>query len=177
MKARLISALIVGAGVFLGAAQAQQTPAPESRPAADYAALLAQAAQGGSAEVETGRLAVERAGSDEVKRFGKRMVDDHGKVNQELAELLTKKGIAVPKDPDPDHRALIADLAKRSGADFDRNYLREQVLDHEAAVTLFIRLAKEGSDEDLQKFASKMLSTLRQHLDMAKELALKHPGI
>src|SRR5690606_5900401 len=38
--------------------------------------FMTEAAQGGMAEVELGRIAAERASNEEVKRFGQRMVDD-----------------------------------------------------------------------------------------------------
>ena len=49
------------------------------------------AAEGGMAEVELGRLAVEKASNDDVKKFGQRMVDDHSKANEELKEIAAKK--------------------------------------------------------------------------------------
>src|SRR5581483_8855131 len=41
--------------------------------------FVRKAAQGGIAEVELGKLATQKASSDEVKKFGQRMVDDHSK--------------------------------------------------------------------------------------------------
>ena len=46
--------------------------------------FVVKAARGGMAEVELGKLAVEKAASDEVKKFGQRMVDDHSKASDEL---------------------------------------------------------------------------------------------
>ncbi|HEX8091126.1 MAG TPA: DUF4142 domain-containing protein, partial [Blastocatellia bacterium] len=46
--------------------------------------FVMETAHNGMAEVRLGRMASERASSDEVKRFGQRMVDDHTKANQEL---------------------------------------------------------------------------------------------
>ena len=40
------------------------------------------AAHGNMAEVELGKLAVERGTNDAVKQFGQRMVDDHGKASE-----------------------------------------------------------------------------------------------
>ena len=62
-------------------------------------------AKGGMAEVALGELAVTRAKNEDVKKFGRRMVEDHGKANQELAQLAKNKGVEVPKDLDRTHQS------------------------------------------------------------------------
>src|SRR5262245_58188613 len=46
----------------------------------------------GLAEVNLGRIGVQRAVNPEVRKFAQRMVDDHTKANQELITLANKKG-------------------------------------------------------------------------------------
>src|SRR6266545_5185813 len=55
-----------------------------------------EAAAGGLMEVTLGELATKNAASQAVKDFGQRMVDDHGKANQQLKELAAQKGISLP---------------------------------------------------------------------------------
>ena len=45
----------------------------------------------GMAEVELGKLATEKASNEQVKKFGQRMADDHGKAGDELKALAEKK--------------------------------------------------------------------------------------
>jgi putative membrane protein len=47
--------------------------------------FAALAAQGGMAEVELGKLAQQKSRNDAVTAFAKRMVDDHGNSNAQLA--------------------------------------------------------------------------------------------
>jgi|SRR5215813_11482355 len=65
-----------------------------------------KAAEGGLAEVELGKLATEKASSDDVKKFGQRMVDDHSKANDQLKLLASQKGINLPSDLNPKDKAL-----------------------------------------------------------------------
>src|SRR5580765_4609163 len=58
--------------------------------------FMIKAARGGMAEVELGKLAIDKAASDEVKKFGKRMVDDHSKAGDELKTLAQNKHITLP---------------------------------------------------------------------------------
>ena len=55
-------------------------------------AFVQKATMGGIAEVEMGKLAQQKAASDQVKQFGSRMVADHSKANDELRDLAAKKG-------------------------------------------------------------------------------------
>jgi putative membrane protein len=82
------------------------------------------------AEVQLGKLAAEKALSQEVKQFGQRMVDDHGKANDRLKQLATTKGVNLPTELDRSTQREMDKLAKLSGADFDREYMKHMVSDH-----------------------------------------------
>jgi len=92
--------------------------------------FMERAAQGGMAEVQLGKLAAEKALSPEVKQFGQRMVDDHGKANDRLKQLATTKGVNLPTELDRSTQREMDKLAKLSGADFDREYMKHMVSDH-----------------------------------------------
>src|SRR5512132_3382587 len=59
-------------------------------------AFVKEAAMGGLMEVELGRLATEKASNAEVKQFAQRMVDDHGKANEQLSAVAQQKNVQVP---------------------------------------------------------------------------------
>jgi putative membrane protein len=132
--------------------------------------FIMEAAMGGMAEVELGRLAAERGSSDGVKQFGQRMVDDHSRANSELMQLTTARGVNVPASLDTKHQALMTRMSQLSGAAFDRAYAKEMVKDHQKDVSLFQKQATRGADGDLRAFAAKTLPTLQEHLRMAREL-------
>jgi putative membrane protein len=132
--------------------------------------FVTEAAMGGMAEVELGRLAAERGASDAVKQFGQRMVDDHSSANTELMQLATAKGITLATTLDAKHQAMVKKMSGLSGAAFDRAYAKEMVKDHNKAVALFQSAAQRGADTDLKAFAQKTLPTLQEHLRMARAL-------
>lgn len=134
------------------------------------AKFLKDAASGGQMEVELGRLATQNGSSDAVKKFGQRMVDDHSKANDELKQVASTKGFAVPEKLEPKHQKAVDKLSKVKGAEFDREYARLMVSDHEADVKEFKKEAQSGQDADLKAFAQKNLPTLETHLDHAKKL-------
>ncbi|HZS08785.1 MAG TPA: DUF4142 domain-containing protein [Blastocatellia bacterium] len=135
--------------------------------------FVMKAATGGMAEVSLGQVAAGKATNDEVKQFGQRMVDDHGKANQELTALASQKGITLPADTDAKHKATQDRLSKLSGADFDRQYVREMLKDHEKDVAMFEKEARTAHDPDLKAWVEKTLPTLRDHLKMVRDLSGK----
>lgn len=133
--------------------------------------FVRDAAEGGMAEVELGKLAVQKASSQDVKNFGQRMVDDHSKANDQLKQIAENKGITVPAKLDAKDRALKARLSKLSGDSFDRAYMENMVKDHKKDVADFQRESESGSDPDVKQFASQTLPTLQQHLQQAESIA------
>jgi putative membrane protein len=132
--------------------------------------FLMDAAMGGMLEVELGRMATTQGASDAVKQFGQRMVDDHGKANQELMSLAQSKGITLPTEIDEKHKKDMTKLSSLSGAEFDREYGKMMVSDHRKDVSEFEKQSTRGTDADLKAFATKTLPTLKEHLKMAESL-------
>jgi putative membrane protein len=75
-----------------------------------------------------------------------------------------------------DHRKMMDKMAKLSGPEFDREYMRHQVADHDKAVALFEKQAKNGKDSELKAFAERTLPTLKEHQQLARELNSKVGG-
>jgi putative membrane protein len=131
------------------------------------------ASAAGMAEVNFGKLAAKQASSAEVRKFGQQMVDDHTKANKELNDLAFNKKWNLAANMDRDHQAEFDRLSKIEGADFDREYLRWQVKDHESVLSLFEDEAKNGDDPQLKEWCNKTLPTLREHLKEVRTLADK----
>ncbi len=132
--------------------------------------FVRDAAQGGMAEVELGRLAAEKATSDDVKKFGQRMVDDHSKANDELKQIATSQGIDLPQDMSSKDKALKARLSKLSGASFDKAYMESMVKDHKTDVADFTKESGSGKNDAIKQFATSTLPTLKDHLQEAQRI-------
>ena len=136
---------------------------------ADYK-FVAEAAQGGMAEVQLGRIAQERATDPAVKEFADKMVKDHSQADQQLSQLASQKGATLPTDIPASEKRETDRLLKLSGAEFDRAYMNHMVRDHKKDVKEFERESKDAADSDVQSWAVKTLPTLQDHLKMAQDV-------
>jgi putative membrane protein len=125
-----------------------------------------KAAQGGMAEVKLGELAAKQGASERVKQFGQRMVDDHGKANDDLKQIASNKSLTLPTDLDAKSKALYARLEKLHGAAFDNAYLKAMRQDHAKDIADFKKEAANGRDADIKGFASRTLPVIEEHYKM-----------
>jgi putative membrane protein len=157
----------------LNRAPGQEGKTDDKKEAPTGQTFVTQASAAGLAEVNLSRLAAERATRPEVKKFARQLLDEHTKANAELNKLADSKRLTPAPRMDAKHQAAFGQLAKLTGADFDQEYLSAMVKDHEEAIDLFERMSKDGTDKDLQALATKLLPTLKEHLEMARKLADK----
>lgn len=130
----------------------------------------------GVAEVEAGKLALEKGTAADVKTFADMMVKDHTAANQKLKALADKKNIDVSDDAELLDKAKAMILELRSAKSFDQAYANNQVKAHEATIEIFEDEIKNGEDAELKAFATETLPKLKAHLVEAKKLAAAHSG-
>jgi putative membrane protein len=135
--------------------------------------FVKEAAMGGMAEVDLGRLAVDKGSSADVKAFGTKMVSDHGAANEELKSLASSKSIMLTSTLDSKHQATHDRLAKLSGSAFDRAYVSDMLKDHQTDVSEFRREASGAKDPEIKAWAAKTLPTLEEHLKRIGDLDKK----
>jgi putative membrane protein len=132
--------------------------------------FVTEAAVGGMAEVELGRLAANKAQNPEVKKFAQQMIADHTKSNNELKTLAGGKNMTLPTELDAKHKSTMTELQGLSGAAFDKAYIAGQLADHERTVKLFQGQSQSGTDAEIKAFAAKNLPALQMHLEMVRNL-------
>ncbi len=135
------------------------------------ATFVEKAAQGGMTEVQASKLALQKSKNEDVKSFANHMVNDHTQASNDLKSVAGKSSLSVPADLDAYHKAAIAKLSSKSGAEFDRAYAEQMTKDHDKTVALFKNASDaSGVNADLQAFAKKTLPTLEKHDQLAMQL-------
>lgn len=138
--------------------------------AEDDAEFATKGAVGGMAEVEFGKIALNKSTNAKIKEFANMMVNDHGKANSELKALATTKNITLPSALDEEHMKIMNDLTALTGRDFDKKYVDVMVDGHKKTLDLMEKEAKDGKDADLKAFASKTAPVVKAHLEMINKI-------
>jgi putative membrane protein len=133
--------------------------------------FIEDAARDNMAEIQLAKLAEQKAQSDEVKQFAKKMAEDHQKASEELKTIASQKGVTVPTEVAGDHKSLHQRLDKMSGAEFDKAFMKDMVKQHKKDVEKFEKASDSAKDDDVKQFASKTLPTLKAHHEHAQQLA------
>ncbi|RYY88521.1 MAG: DUF4142 domain-containing protein [Comamonadaceae bacterium] len=133
--------------------------------------FIEEAAGSGMFEVQVSQLASSKATDPAVKSFASMLVDHHTAANNELVKIANAKGVELPAAPKRGLRKDIEKLGKKSGAEFDRDFVREVGLKaHEKDIKLFEKASKDVKDAELKAFVDKTLPVLRDHLAQAQKL-------
>jgi putative membrane protein len=148
---------------------ATQKPATQSSShAAGDTSFAIKAAQANFAEVELGKLAQQKAMSEDVKKFAQMMIDDHTKALDDLKSAAGTKNVTWPTTLDAEHKKLSDKLSKLNGNAFDREYMQAMVDGHKKVAADLRKESQSGSDSDLKTWASKTLPTVEAHLKQAE---------
>ena len=152
---------------LLAAGGAQAQMANNTNPDLQFAH---KAASSGAAEVALGKMALDKSSRQDVRDFAQRMVDDHTKLNGQMAQLAQHQHLRLPKQAVGEDAEAVKRLSSLSGPEFDRAYMTLMTQDHRRDVAAFEKEASEGSVPPIKTLASKAVPTLRQHLAMAEQL-------
>jgi putative membrane protein len=132
--------------------------------------FVLDAAIGGLAEVEMGKLAQQNGQSQGVKDYGERLVTDHEKANRDLERVVAAYGVTLPTKVDEEHQKHLDMLKAKKGAEFDAVFIKHMVDDHQKMINKFTKQAKSGTAAPIKEFATATLPTLQEHLKIAKDL-------
>jgi len=165
----LISATV--AGLFLSTLVGL-TPAAaqQAKSLASDSAFTAQAGSAGLLQVKLAKLVDKKGTSTSVMEFGKRMVTDYSKTNEELKAGAKEAGFPGPVLLRQDQQTF--DRFNSMGrSSFDKNYMAEMVKQHNDEVRLFQQESEGGRVQSLKQLASRMLPVMEQRLSLATETA------
>lgn len=135
-----------------------------------------KAAVGGKFEVDSSKVAQDKAQDQSVKDFARTMVRDHGAANARLEAVAGEQKLKVPAALDVQHQGDLDKLQKAQGP-IDPAYVDMQRKAHADAVKLFETYARDGDNAALKTFAQQTVDTLRMHREMIEKIAAAQDSI
>lgn len=177
-------ALLVGVGAAAASGSPQNpTPTPIAtvifdRVALDDATIAAIFDAANTADIETGELAVKLGNSEDVRKFGAMLMNDHKMVRQLDRDLVKKLGVTLtPPKPDHgaiDHAAAMKTLSALKGAAFDHAFLQHEVAFHAAVLdAVKTTLMPAIQNAELKALVVKVAPAFQGHMIAAQTMDKK----
>jgi putative membrane protein len=132
--------------------------------------FVTKAIEGNFAEIEMGKLAQDKAQSQELKDFGAMLVKDHTDANTKAMDLAKQINLTAPTQPTKKQMQEHDRLSKLNGAQFDREFTQHMVSDHKEDIAEFTKQSKMKAGDPTVSFASDTLPVLQKHLQTAESL-------
>ena len=138
---------------------------PENR-----TAYVEMAASSDMYEIQSSQMASSRAQNPAMRSFAQMMITDHTNTSQQLMAAAQAAGLP-PRTPRllTMHADMLSRLQGRSGADFDREYRRQQLMAHQQAVALHSNYAARGDTPALRVVAGSAVPIVTRHLNMVRQ--------
>ena len=140
--------------------------------------FVRHAEEGGLAMVQLGQMAKTKASSDDVKQFGQTMIDDHTKLNTDLAPIADSLGVEIPVRLNRTDQDEYNKLNGLSGPAFDKEYLSYMLKDHRKDLHDFRVIDRTTPDPDLKDTVDNGIKVIALHLYLVNKLAVANgvPG-
>lgn len=122
-------------------------------------------------EMQAAQMATTRAVDPAVRRYATQVADQHTASHSELLQIAATLGLEPPTVLPRRMRNELDKLAKRGGAEFDREFVREVgIKEHDRDITRYLKASREVQEPQLRAWIDKTLPVLRQHLADAQKL-------
>jgi putative membrane protein len=151
---------------------------PAAAPPLDDPTIVAIFDAANTFDIETSQLALEKSQNAEVRALAQQFVNDHTAVRQQGRDLAAKLGVTPPTlgegDLSRNHAAAMADLRGRTGADFDRAYVTNEVTYHSAVIqAIQTSLMPAIQNAELRTLVETVAPAFQAHLTAAQNLQTK----
>lgn len=165
-------AAILAAAVWMGGAAFAQN-AENTKPLnPDEAAFLRNVAQDDLFEERLGQYAAEHAATDQTKQLGRQLATDHEADLKQVEQMAKDHGVDLSghdSDLTPKQKTLYDRLTSKAGVNFDKDYTKLMVAEHNKMVPMYERERDHAGDVAVREYAGKMVDPLKHHLQMSQD--------
>ena len=144
---------------------------PRASTGQEYVALASASDQ---FEIETSRLAQDRAANAQVREFAQMLITDHQRSTDLLRQAAGQAQPPIQLTPPqltPQQAQMLEGLRSAQEGAFDQLYLQGQVQAHQQTLAALQDYAQNGDVPTLRQHASTTAGPVEQHLNRARQLA------
>lgn len=127
-------------------------------------AFLQGAARANAAVGQLANMAEKKSENPKIREIAQVLIRDNGQARQQLKTLAESKGVNLSFEPTQAQKSTIAEIGSKSGEEFNRAFLKENIRTHIRAIAAFDIASAESSDPDVQQWAQGRIATLKGHL-------------
>jgi putative membrane protein len=157
------------------------TPSTEGLSKASSAAILAQIHRVDLKEIAIGKIADEKASTNEVRDYADQLAKDHTSVDQMVIATAGKMNLRLQDNAalragrhESSHSNMAeSKLNSASAAAFDRLFLQQTSADHEKLIRSLKQEREDASDDDIEALIDEILPIIEQHEQLAQILLKK----
>jgi putative membrane protein len=170
---QLIIGVLLSTSVFSISATAQDAPKLTDPEIASAAVTANQI------DVDHAIIALERSDNSAVRKFARKMIDDHTSIIQQATALARKLGVTpttnkVTKSLLKGKKDVSKKLKSKWGKSFDKAYINNEVDYHKAVISAVKNvLIPQTKNKQLKSLLEKVMPVLNHHLTMAKSAQKK----
>ena len=141
---------------------------PAATPSTQDQAFFTSNAQSNLAEITLGNLGLSKGQDAATKALAQVTLDDHTKLEAQLASIAQADGVTLPTAPNAMQMATAAQLTATSTAAFDLAYAQAETAGHQLAIAAANTEVSSGSDPALISYATAYVPIATMHLTMAQ---------
>ena len=163
---KVLCMAVMGLAASLGASKAMAQSDSDKM-------FLMKASEGDLAEIKQSQLALDKSTNPKVKEFAQKMISDHTMLETNMKPFADKNGVMPATTLNADHQAEYDRESALSGADFDKEYIKNMDMDHHMTLQAFKMEIANTQDMDLKKTVMMGEKVVASHTKMADKLSTK----
>lgn len=172
--------VLIQLGALWGIARGLPARAAEGTPALADSQLVATLHQVNQIEVQAGRLAQQNGSGPRVRRYGRTLIREHRRADQQLRQYARSSQIDVEASPPVAAAAELNAARKRlhnlqslHGSVFDQDFADVTIQANKRTLRLVNSGRRQTADRRLKAMLGQVASQLRQHQQTAGELVAR----
>ncbi|MFC3451803.1 DUF4142 domain-containing protein [Amycolatopsis speibonae] len=134
--------------------------------------LLVRVRQACLWEGPIGRQAEQRGSGQRVREVGRKLADDHDRLDAQVRELASKVRVELPGEPTEEQRSWSDEIAAAVGPGFDRLYVNRARAAHGSIFGLASQVRAATRDDAMRSFAQTAVDTVMRHMTLLESTGI-----